>query len=62
MGSKSIRVDVAGDEYSSVILIDKIIRLSKSKDGELTHVHLLNNEVINSEDSMNTIQARIDLA
>jgi hypothetical protein len=51
------------DEDSSfrgVIMVDKIVRLSKSDDGEVTYVHLINGEKIATLDSINTIEARLN--
>ena len=57
---KTLRHSPVDSEYSSVIIADKIVRLSKSEDGEVTYIHLTNGEVIESEDSMNTIEARLN--
>ena len=57
---KSLRHSPVDSEYSSVIIADKIVRLSKNEDGEITFIHLMNGEVIESEDSMNTIEARLN--
>lgn len=49
-------------EYVEVIMVSRIVRLRKSMDGEATLIHLDTGEVIASEDSIKTLQARINLA
>lgn len=49
-----------GKECRELIMIDKIVRFSKSNDGEITYIHLINGEVIETEDSINTIETRIN--
>jgi len=57
---KTLTHSPADSNYHEVIITDKIVRLSKSEDGEITYIHLMNGEVIASEDSMNTIEARLN--
>ena len=59
---KDVRVlnySPAGREYMEVVMVDKIIRFSKSADGEITFIHLTNGEIIPSNDSLKTLEARI---
>lgn len=52
----------ANNDYEHYVVVSRIVRLSKSDDGEVTFVHLDNGEVIQSSDSMKTISARIKFA
>lgn len=56
---KTLRFKPKNKEYCELIIIDKIVRFSKSEDGETTYIHLINGEIIASEDSVNTIEAKI---
>ena len=60
MSQKAISFDSAGHNYGGVVMIGRIIRLSKSDDGEITFIHLDNGEVLESGDSMRTLEARIN--
>lgn len=50
------------DNVSEVILVNHIIRLSKNWDEDLTYIHLSNGEKLISKDSINTLEARINLS
>lgn len=56
----TLRIDVPEDKYDQVIMVDKIVSLSKTPDGEYTLIHLMNGTVLRSYDSMNTIEARLN--
>lgn len=47
-------------EFMQSVMIDKILRLSKSEDGKYTLIHLVNGESLLTTDSMKTISARIN--
>lgn len=47
------------DGYTEAVLFDKVVRFSKSEDGQLTRIHLSNNEVILTPDNLTTLAARI---
>jgi hypothetical protein len=56
---KTLRFE-AENGYDEVVLIDKIIRLSKSDKGKYTFIHLTNGEKIQTEDSIRTLDARLN--
>jgi hypothetical protein len=58
--SKTLRYSIPDSEYEGCILIDKITYMDKSNDGELTFVHLVNGETVTTDDSINTLEARIN--
>lgn len=58
--NRMIWYDPIEGEYSEAVMIDKILRLSKSEDGEETLIHLVNGTILRSEDSMLTLRARIN--
>lgn len=45
--------------YFELVMIDKIIRISKSDDGAFTLIHLSNGDCIITPDSINTLHARM---
>ena len=45
--------------YPEYLASDRVVRLSKSQDGEKTFIHLDTGEILESEDSMKTIAARV---
>ena len=47
-------------EYYGEIVIDKIVRFSKSDDGEVTFIHLTNGEIIESDDKIVGLKSRLD--
>ena len=57
---KTLRYNPSGSCFDAVIIVDKIVKLSKNDDGEITNIHLINGEVIRSHDSINTIEARLN--
>lgn len=61
MSKKTIDYDpVDNEEYNAVVMIKKITHLTKSKDGEITYIHLVNKVIIESNDSIRTLNARIN--
>lgn len=56
---KTVRISDAHNRQEHVIMVDKIVRLSKSDHG-YTCVHLVNGETMCSADSINTVEARIN--
>ena len=56
---KLLNYSPADGEYTESVMIDKIVRFSKSADGEITFIHLANGEIIPSEDSLKTLEARV---
>ena len=58
----TISYDPPDSEYSAVVLVEHIVRMYKSSDGEWTLIVLDNGEVLESTNSMKTLQARIDLS
>jgi len=47
-------------QYDHLVMINRIVRLSKSNDGEITFIHLDTGEILESTDSIKTINARIN--
>lgn len=47
-------------DFAQLVMIDKIAYLSKSQDGETTFIHLDNGEILATEDSIKTLEARIE--
>ncbi len=61
MATKTIRHDPVDSEYEEMIMVKRIIRLRKHQnDLDITEIHLDNKEIILSNDSMNTLEARIE--
>ena len=58
---KLLNYDAVDDENTTEVMIDKIVRFSKSKDNEITYIHLINGEILESNDSIKTLTARIEL-
>jgi hypothetical protein len=59
---KTIEYSPIRGDFSHVVMIDKIAHLSKDETGEVTRIHLTNGEVLLSEDSIKTLDARINHA
>tara|TARA_R110002012_G_C11247932_1_gene566304 strand:- start:6 stop:428 length:423 start_codon:yes stop_codon:yes gene_type:complete len=57
---ETLRYSPVIGNYEGVIVVNKIARLSKGSCGEITYIHLMNGEIIESEDSINTLEARIN--
>ena len=57
---KTLRYDAIGSEWPAVIIASYIVRLSKSGDGGITNIHLSTGEVVQSNDSINCIEARLN--
>lgn len=57
---ETIRHSPINSKYSEVIVSSRIVYLSKDNEGT-TQIHLDTGEVLLSEDSMNTIEARIKI-
>lgn len=60
MATRIIEYDSPESEYRTFVMIDKIVRLSKHEDGEITLIHLTTGEVLQSTDSIKTLVARIN--
>lgn len=60
--AKLLEYSAVDDPNSTEVMIDKIVRLSKSLDNEITYIHLINGEVLESNDSIRTLSARINLS
>ncbi len=56
---KTIRHSPVTGNYSQVLVIERIVYLSK-KDDDTTLIHLDTGEILESEDSMNVIEARMN--
>jgi hypothetical protein len=56
---KLLRYEPINSEYEHVVVANKIVRLSKSKDGEITFIHLTNGEILKSSDSIKILEARL---
>ena len=56
---KTIDYRPVNSHYRGVIVAKQIVHLTKSDDGEKTLIHLKTGEILESEDSLNTLQARI---
>lgn len=49
--------------YSNIVLIDKILYLDKIESyerGSITRIHLVSGEILETYDSINTLEARIN--
>ena len=57
---KTITYDPKDSEFRAVLVADKIVGLRKSLDGELTIIKLITGEEIESLDSINTLEARLN--
>ena len=60
MNEKVLRFSPVSNEFSGLVAIDKITHLLKSQDGEITYIHLINGTVLESGDSINALEARIN--
>lgn len=60
--SATIRFDPTDSDYAAVVLVDKITHLTKVSDGSATMIHLQGGVVLYSEDSLSTLEARINAA
>ncbi len=47
-------------DYEGLIVASRIVRLSKSQDGEVTYIHLIGGEIIHAEDSMFSLELRLN--
>jgi len=59
MNRMILHCPVAG-KHGEAVMVEKILRLSKSEDGEETLIHLVGGTVLRSLDSIKTLQARIN--
>jgi len=57
---KSIRYSPINNEFDSLVMIDKIIHMTKSYNGSITYIHLSTGNILESDDSINTLEARIN--
>lgn len=57
--AKTLTFSPVDGEYNNTILIDKIVKLTKSSDG-MTFIHLTTGEVLVTDDSIRTLEARIN--
>lgn len=57
---KAIYYDDKNSEYDTIVMVDKIVRLYKSECSELTLIKLTNGEILESKDSIKTLEARIN--
>ena len=60
MSDKVLRFSPINSEYSGLVAIDKITHLLKSEDGEITYIHLIGGAILESDDSINTLEARLN--
>lgn len=58
MANFTFRYSKPNHGYEHAVVVEEIIRFSKSADGELTMMHLRNGETLISDDSLNTLEAR----
>lgn len=58
--SKTLRYSPVEGEYAGCCLIDKIVHFSKSENGETTFIHFMNGDKVEVEESINTLEARIN--
>jgi len=59
--STTISHDAYNSEFREVIVVGRIVYLDKHPDGEKTRIHLDAGHVLLSNDSINTLQAKIAL-
>ena len=57
---KTIHFHSADSGWNEVIMVDKIVRLSKSDSGDFTYIHLVGGEEVRSNDSIKTLEARLN--
>jgi hypothetical protein len=60
MSVTTFRYSPIDSEYFGCIVKSKVVRLSKSDDGEQTLIWLDNGECLVSDDSMNTLEAMLN--
>jgi hypothetical protein len=48
------------NDYALIIQTNKILYLDKPNDTGISRIHLINGEILESTESLNTIQAKID--
>ena len=59
--AKTIRHSPKNSDFQEVVMVDRIVYLSKFT-GDITMIHLDTGDILYSRESMNTLQARIDLS
>ena len=57
---KTLRFLPIGKVYGELVLVDKIVRLSKSEDGKVTFIHLIDGTILATSDSIRTINTRLN--
>lgn len=63
MAELTIMYDPVGGKFSESVMIARIVRLSKSDpDESVTWIHLDTGEILRADNSLKTLNARIDLA
>ena len=55
---KTLSFEPLYNNYRGIVLIDKIVYLDKEYD--TTQIHLVNGEILETHDSINTLEARIN--
>jgi hypothetical protein len=60
MASKTFRHSPRDSNFSEVVVKEKVAYLKKNCDDRYTEIHLDNGTVIISEDSLNTLEARLE--
>ena len=60
MAKKILRYSPFGGDFAGLIAIDKILHINKSEDGEITYIHLVDGTILKSNDSINTLEARLN--
>jgi len=58
----TIEYEPTENSYTNIIMIDKIVRMSKSNDGEVTFIHLITGEIVESLTSIMTLNSRLNSA
>jgi hypothetical protein len=43
-----------------VVMTDKIVHLTKNANGDVTYIHCMNGDILEAEDSVRTLSARIN--
>lgn len=50
------------NDMAAAVMINRIVRLSKDWENDITFIHLDTGEILKSKDSMRTLQARINIS
>ena len=57
---KALRISPVDVAFDELVMVDKIIRISKSPDGDTAVIFLTDGSVIRVKDSVNNLEARLN--